>query len=145
MSIELPIITIGVLLTLLLYIITTILYAIKNKWYYENMEKLNPMMYEKKYSYKKTLAIMIGTTLALVITTVGLFFFVSQLWPIIVVLLFSLNEAYRGATYYIKMGSYSESVKHMVIHGMVSGYLVSWFVFTVLPGFLPAWLLVFLF
>ena len=143
--IELPIITLLLMYFLVFYIVTTILYATKNKWYYENIKKLNPMMYVENYSYGKGLAIMIATTIILAITFIGLCFFVYMLWPIIILFILSANEVYRGATYYIEAGDYGESVKHMIVHGMVMGYLLSWFVFAILPGLLPAWLLTFIF
>ena len=143
--IELPIVNLLLIYFLVFYIVTTILYGIKNKWYYKNMKNLNPMIYMENYSYGKGLAIMIATTIILAITFIGLCFFVYMLWPIIILFILSANEAYRGATYYIEAGDYKESVKHMIIHSIVIGYILSWFVFTILPGLLPAWLLTFIF
>ena len=141
MVIELPILTAFIGFTFLFYIFATIMFATQNKWFMANIKKFNPMMYYEKYSYAKGLAILIGATLLLGATTVGLLFFLHQWWPIIIVFLLCANEAYRGATYYIKVGNYIESIKHMLIHGGAVGYIIGWFVFTQLPAWLPVWLL----
>jgi len=142
MIIELPIITVAIGFMFLFYIFATIMFGTKNKWFMANVKKFNPMVYYEKYSYKKGLTILTGATILLGVTTVGLLFFLHQWWPIIIVFLLSMNEAYRGAVYYVKVGDYKESIKHMLMHGGVVGYILSWFVFAQLPAWLPAWLLV---
>ena len=144
MTIELPILTLAIGLIFLFYIFATIMFAIKNKWFMSNLKKFNPMMYYEKYSYKKGLAILIGATVVLGVTVIGLLFLVHQWWPVVVVFLLCANEAYRGAVYYIKKGDYTESIKHMLIHGGCVGYMIGWFFFTQLPAWLPAWLLAFI-
>ena len=141
MTIALPIITAFVGFMFLFYIFATIMFGTKNKWFMANVKKFNPMVYYEKYSYKKGLTILIGATILLGVIAVGLLFFLHQWCPIIAVLLLSMNEAYRGAVYYVKVGDYKESTKHMLIHGGAVGYMVSWFVFTQLPAWLPAWIL----
>jgi len=145
MIITLPFLTISYIIAFLFYVVTTILFATKNKWYMSKLETLNPMVYAENYSYKKGLAIMIFATLLIGTTSIGLIFFLSQWWPLIICFLASANEAYRGAIYYMRAGSYKESVKHMLVHGAVCGYIISWVFFTFVPGLLTAFLLVFLF
>ena len=145
MTIELPIITVAFCLNFLFYVVATVLFAIGNKWYYKNMKSLNPKLYHDNQSYSDGLATLIEATVFLGLASAGLLFFVCQFWPVCLAFALMAREVYRGAIYYVKIGEHGESVKHLIVHGTGCGYLLGWFMFTVLPRWLPSWLLAFIF
>ena len=70
---------------------------------------------------------MVGCAAVGLAGAVGLWY--GYLWAVIAATAVSGNEAYRGATYYMKEGLYWEVIKHIVIHAIVIGYIFSWLIF----------------
>ena len=97
------------------------------KIFTDNINTWNPMLARTTYSKTTNYIIMGACALVGLVGAVGLWF--GCLWAIILAVLVSGNEAYRGATYYMKEGLYWEAIKHMIIHAFIVGYIFSWVIF----------------
>ena len=94
------------------------------KIFTNNINIFNPMLARANYSKNINLLIMVVSAIIGFAGAIGLWF--GWLWAVILAIIISGNEAYRGATYYMKEGLYWESIKHMLIHAFVVGFMLSW-------------------
>ena len=97
------------------------------KFFTDNADTFNPMLARTKYSKNVNLLIMAASAVVGFAGAVGLWF--GWIWAIILAVIVHGNEAYRGATYYMKEGLYWESIKHMLIHAFMVGFILAWVVY----------------
>lgn len=87
-----------------------------------NMKKFNPLLVHTPETKTKNILIMLGCAVVAFVGAVGLLF--NWWWALILAIIISGNEAYRGAVTYMKKGEYYESIKHQLIHAFVIGFII---------------------
>ena len=118
------------------YVFSFLGYNYNWKIFTDNQAAINPMLSRTNYSKNVNLLIMAASAVVGFAGAIGLWF--GLIWAVVLAVVVHGNEVYRGATYYMKEGLYWESVKHMIIHACVVGFILSWVVYMKYPIFLKA-------
>ena len=136
----LTILAIGLILTGLMYGISTLLYAKKIDWYMKIIfPKLHPKLARDEMTWKNKLYMLIAVTAAMFLISAGLIFAPAMgMWfgliPIVITLGTSINEIYRGVVYYPSVDDWGEAKKHMVIHSLLTAWILAFLYFSWFPA-----------
>ena len=125
----------------LFYLASAVMYSFNVKYYMDRMIKFSPILAENGKSKWYNILIMLGSSLAAAAGAYALWF--GLWWGIVMVLIVSGNEAYRGMGYYMdygkKTGDFYQAKVHMVLHSLIVGYAIAYVVFISFSGGAELW------